>query len=93
MEFTPLLHRLQYASRLLHRTVPLRPPLANGENGGRRGTVLVLVIIYLRFHLILQNKKKDELAAAGIQEANDAELVHAFDDLTDRQNLNFRYMY
>jgi len=40
-----------------------------------------------------QNKKKDELAAAGIQGANDAELVHAFDDLTDRQNLNFRHMY
>jgi hypothetical protein len=56
-------------------------------------SLLVLVIIYLRFHLMRQNKKKDELAAAGIQEANDVELVHAFDDLTDRQNLNFRYMY
>jgi hypothetical protein len=40
-----------------------------------------------------QNKKKDEIAATGIREANDVELVHAFDDLTDRQNLNFRYMY
>jgi hypothetical protein len=56
-------------------------------------TLLVLVIIFLRFHLMRQNKKKDELASAGIKEANDAELVHAFDDLTDRQNLNFRYMY
>lgn len=56
-------------------------------------TVLVIVIIALRWWLMKQNAKKDALAAAGIHEARDENLVHAFDDLTDRQNLNFRYMY
>jgi len=40
-----------------------------------------------------QNKKKDALAAAGIQEADDENMTHAFDDLTDRENVNFRYIY
>jgi hypothetical protein len=56
-------------------------------------TILVIVIITLRWWLMRQNAKKDALAAAGISEAKDENLVHAFDDLTDRQNLNFRYMY
>jgi hypothetical protein len=56
-------------------------------------TVLVIVIMALRWHLKRQNERKDELAAAGVNEANDQQMVHAFDDLTDRQNLNFRYMY
>ena len=55
--------------------------------------LLVIVIIFLRFHLTRQNKAKDELASAGIQEAMDNKYVHAFDDLTDRQNPNFRYIY
>jgi hypothetical protein len=53
----------------------------------------VLVIIYLRFHLRRQNRKKDELAQAGIQEANDNQYVHAFEDLTDKENPNFRYVF
>ena len=56
-------------------------------------SLLVIVIVALRWWLKRQNTKKDELAASGISEANDVNLVHAFDDLTDRQNLNFRYMY
>ena len=56
-------------------------------------TVLIIVIISLRWWLMKQNAKKDALAAAGISEAKDENLVHAFDDLTDQQNLNFRYMY
>ncbi|KAK5055363.1 hypothetical protein LTR84_013113 [Exophiala bonariae] len=55
--------------------------------------LLVIVIIFLRWHLKRQNRKKDELAAAGIQEADDREFVHAFEDLTDRENPNFRYIY
>ncbi|EXJ66577.1 uncharacterized protein A1O5_10247 [Cladophialophora psammophila CBS 110553] len=55
--------------------------------------LLVLVIVFLWFHLKRQNRKKDELASAGIQEAKDETYVHAFDDLTDRENPNFRYIY
>jgi len=55
--------------------------------------LLVLVIIYLRFHLKRENRKKDEMAEAGIREAKDARMVHAFEDLTDRENPNFRYIY
>ncbi|KAI0475754.1 MFS general substrate transporter [Xylariaceae sp. FL0804] len=56
-------------------------------------SVLVLVLIFFRWHLTRQNKKRDQLAAAGVREANDARMVHAFEDLTDRQNPNFRYVY
>ncbi|KAH8886331.1 MFS general substrate transporter [Thozetella sp. PMI_491] len=56
-------------------------------------SLLVIVIISLRFYLVAQNKKRDELAAAGIREANDARMVHAFEDLTDKENPNFRYVY
>ncbi|KAL2432661.1 putative transporter [Exophiala dermatitidis] len=55
--------------------------------------LLVLVIVFLRFHLRRQNRKKDELALAGIYEAKDDQYLHAFEDLTDRENPNFRYMY
>lgn len=51
--------------------------------------VLVFAIIFLRWHLIRQNKKKD-LAASGVISAG---VVHAFDDLTDRENPDFRYVY
>lgn len=54
--------------------------------------LLVLVIAFLRFNLMLRNKKKDKIAAQ-VAEANDDHLVHAFDDLTDKENPNFRYMY
>jgi hypothetical protein len=46
--------------------------------------LLVIVIVFLRWHLVSCNNKKDALAAAGDQAANDDHLVHAFDDLTDR---------
>ncbi|EXJ61601.1 hypothetical protein A1O7_02029 [Cladophialophora yegresii CBS 114405] len=55
--------------------------------------LLVIVIIFLRFHLTRENRRKDELASAGIREARDESYVHAFDDLTDRENPNFRYIY
>ena len=56
-------------------------------------SLLVLVIIGLRFYLLRQNKKRDQLAAAGVQEARDDKMVHAFEDLTDKENPNFRYVY
>jgi len=55
--------------------------------------VLVIVIVFLRWHLKRQNAKKDALAEAGVREAKDEKMVHAFDDLTDRENPNFRYIY
>ncbi len=59
--------------------------------------VLVIVIIFLRFYLRRQNTRKDrlqaELLAAGTTEAVDENLVHAFDDKTDKENINFRYVY
>jgi MFS family permease len=56
-------------------------------------SILVLIIIFFRFYLLRQNKKKDEMAAAGVREAHDEQMIHAFEDLTDRENPNFRYVY
>jgi len=55
--------------------------------------LLVLVIIFLRWHLKHQNLKKDRLAGAAGGVVGDEGMVHAFEDLTDRENLNFRYVY
>ena len=59
--------------------------------------LLVFVIVFLRFWLRLQNAKKDrlqaELAASGANGVVDENMVHAFDDLTDRENVNFRYVF
>lgn len=40
-----------------------------------------------------KNAKKDALIEAEVSDAVDEFMVHAFDDLTDRENLNFRYVY
>jgi hypothetical protein len=50
-------------------------------------TLLVLVIVFLRWHLKRINAEKD---ARG---SKDEALVHAFEDLTDCENQNFRYIY
>jgi hypothetical protein len=55
--------------------------------------LLVIVIVFLRWWLKRCNAKKDALAAAGVGEAADDAYTHAFDDLTDRENPNFRYVY
>ncbi|TRX88961.1 hypothetical protein FHL15_010189 [Xylaria flabelliformis] len=54
---------------------------------------LVLVLLFFRWYLKQQNAKRDKLAAEGVREAKDTNLTHAFEDLTDRENPNFRYMY
>ncbi|RDL38852.1 MFS general substrate transporter [Venustampulla echinocandica] len=58
--------------------------------------LLVFVIIFLRWYLKRQNGKKDRLQAEFAAQAGtltDERMVHAFDDLTDRENLSFRYVY
>lgn len=50
------------------------------------------MIAYLRWYLRRQNAKKDVLAEA-VVEVRDEEFVHAFEDLTDRENANFRYVF
>ncbi len=56
-------------------------------------SLLVIVIISLRFYLVHQNKKRDAMAEAGVNEAKDDNMTHAFEDLTDKENPNFRYVY
>ncbi|CAM1506184.1 Fc.00g058250.m01.CDS01 [Cosmosporella sp. VM-42] len=56
-------------------------------------TLLVIVIISLRWYLSHENKRRDALAAQGVAAAHDEALVSAWDDLTDKENLNFRYVY
>lgn len=55
--------------------------------------LLVIVIGVLRWELKRRNTQRDRIAAAGVQEAKDERMVHAFEDLTDKENANFRYMY
>ena len=57
--------------------------------------LLVFVIGFLRWHLKKENAKKDRLQAEFAAQAvgQPVELSHAFDDLTDRENLNFRYVF
>ena len=61
------------------------------------------MLVFLRWHLKRENKKKDfaEEVAGGMKQLTDAQsgvaqdqkFVHAFDDLTDRENINFRYIF
>jgi len=56
--------------------------------------LLVIDIIVLRWYLKRQNTKKDRLAEAGVPEADPKNMtVHGFEDLTDKQNAGFRYVY
>lgn len=55
--------------------------------------VLVIAILFLRWYLIRQNKKRDVLAESGVVEARRDFTARAFEDLTDRENLSFRYVY
>jgi hypothetical protein len=54
--------------------------------------LLVIVIVFLRWELRRRNASKEALARE-VAEARDEGLVHAFDDLTDRENTSFRYIY
>ncbi|KAH7402431.1 allantoate permease [Pyrenochaeta sp. MPI-SDFR-AT-0127] len=50
-------------------------------------SALLCVIAFLRFNLTLRNKKKDR------EFGKEINTTHGFDDLTDRENPNFRYVY
>jgi hypothetical protein len=50
-------------------------------------------MLYLRFHLKRQNDKKDQLASAEGFGTEEAANFEGFEDLTDRENLRFRYVY
>ncbi|CAG8891877.1 unnamed protein product [Penicillium egyptiacum] len=54
---------------------------------------MVSAVVYLRFHLKRENAKKDKILAESGLSAADPTLIHAFEDKTDRENLNFRYVY
>ncbi|KAL6855341.1 hypothetical protein ACO1O0_006482 [Amphichorda felina] len=54
--------------------------------------LLVIIIIALRWYLVRENKKRDELAAQGVVEARRDNTTHAWEDLTDKENLAFRYV-
>lgn len=56
-------------------------------------SLLVIVLVALRWYLQKQNNYKDRLAAEGVQEADPQDRSRAFDDLTDKQNLSFRYVF
>ncbi|KAF7191670.1 putative transporter [Pseudocercospora fuligena] len=55
-------------------------------------TLLILTLIALRWTLSKRNSQRNEAAAAGVHEASDDAMVHAFEDMTDKENPNFRYM-
>lgn len=54
---------------------------------------LTVAVIFLRFYLMRQNKRKDEFLAGAEMSSADPNLDHAFEDKTDQENLNFRYVY
>ncbi|PKX93453.1 putative 2-ketogluconate transporter [Aspergillus novofumigatus IBT 16806] len=54
---------------------------------------LTLAIIFLRFWLVLQNKRKARVLEEKGLSAADNNLTHAFEDRTDQENLHFRYIY
>ncbi|KAH8597582.1 MFS transporter [Bisporella sp. PMI_857] len=53
---------------------------------------LVVVFILLRTYYVWQNKLKDGKLARG-EAVPDIDGVHAFEDITDKENVNFRYQY
>ncbi|KAF5267580.1 hypothetical protein BFJ63_vAg12167 [Fusarium oxysporum f. sp. narcissi] len=55
--------------------------------------LLVIVIISLRWYLRRENKKRDALAESGVAEASSTYTGQAWEDLTDKENLSFRYVY
>jgi hypothetical protein len=56
-------------------------------------TLLVIIIISLRFYLKKENRLKEALATSLGSNDDDQDVTHAFDDLTDRENLGFKYVY
>jgi hypothetical protein len=55
--------------------------------------LLIVILVTTRIYLRHQNKKRDELALSGISAATPGATDHAWDDLTDKENLSFRYVF
>lgn len=53
---------------------------------------LICLLIFMRLWYMRQNHKKDQMVRDGLVKTDD-HLKHAFDDLTDIENVNFRYVY
>jgi len=54
--------------------------------------LLLLTLVFLRYWYKRENARKDALIARGEAKKDEA-LAHSFEDLTDRENANFRYVY
>lgn len=54
--------------------------------------ILICLLIFMRLWYMRQNYKKNKMILDG-DAKEDLELKHAFDDLTDVENVNFRYVY
>jgi hypothetical protein len=55
---------------------------------------IFIILIFLRIWFVLQNKKKERILKEEMSVKNpEQDLSHSFDDLTDRQNLYFQYVY
>ncbi|ORY69047.1 MFS transporter [Pseudomassariella vexata] len=53
---------------------------------------LEAVLVALRYYYVWQNKIKDGKIARG-EAIADVDGIHGFEDITDRENVNFRYAY
>ncbi|KAL3455687.1 hypothetical protein BJX64DRAFT_294814 [Aspergillus heterothallicus] len=54
---------------------------------------LTVTVIFLRFYLSRQNKRKEEMLREAGLDLGEQDLAHAFEDRTDRENVYFRYTY
>lgn len=56
-------------------------------------SAMTVAVIFLRFYLKFQNKKKERLLQEAGLDPSDDNLSRAFEDRTDQENLHFRYIY
>ena len=56
-------------------------------------SAMTLAVIFLRFYLKAQNKKKELMLQEAGLDPNDDNLGRAFEDRTDQENPHFRYIY
>ncbi|KAI9043214.1 putative 2-ketogluconate transporter [Aspergillus affinis] len=56
-------------------------------------SAMTLAVIFLRFYLKAQNKKKERMLQEAGLDPNDDNLGRAFEDRTDQENPHFRYIY
>ncbi|KAL2848228.1 major facilitator superfamily domain-containing protein [Aspergillus pseudodeflectus] len=54
---------------------------------------LTIAVIFLRWYLSWQNRKKERMLAEAGLDPNEQNLAHAFEDRTDQENPYFRYIY